>query len=257
MIVYAVDDERYMLEALEQAIRESLPEAELKCFRNSRMLLEEFGKRPCDIVFLDIEMPVMTGVELAAKLIEIKADINIFFLTAYDQYKADAMDLKVCDYLMKPVTAQKIIGALKYIRYPIENTNPHICAVTFGNFALYVDKKIVNFHRKKSAELLAYLIDRCGTVVTRSELTLILLEDESHSRKAQKYLDSIYRTLVDDLVAVGAEKILYKGSDGLAVNREFLSADLFDYLEGNRSLYAGQYMQQYSWGEYFKANNIE
>jgi len=250
--IYVVDDEYYMRKAIEQALSDNLMDSEIISFSMPKILLETFRKEPCDIAFIDIEMPGMTGIELAERLMEIKPDCNIYFLTAYDEYKAMAMDLRVCDYIMKPITKEKVNESLKYLRYPLPKNSTEIRAITFGNFALYVDKKVVTFHRRKSAELLAYLIDRCGTVVTRAELTLVLFEDETHSRESQKYLDSVYRTLLSDLKAVGAECILYKGTNGLAVNRTLLSSDLFDYLEGETTLYNGEYMKQYSWGEHFQ-----
>ena len=63
---------------------------------------------PADIAFLDINMRGMTGVELAKKLKDLCPKINIIFVTGYEEYKGDAMDLRASGYILKPVTKEQI-----------------------------------------------------------------------------------------------------------------------------------------------------
>ena len=65
MKIIAVDDERIALEGLLDVIREAAPEAELTGFEYPEDALEFVEKHDCNIAFLDVEMAVMSGVELA------------------------------------------------------------------------------------------------------------------------------------------------------------------------------------------------
>src|SRR5699024_9093932 len=55
-----------------------------------------------DIIFLDIEMPGMNGIQLAEKLLEIKPTLIIVFVTAFHEYAVQAFELDSLDYLVKP-----------------------------------------------------------------------------------------------------------------------------------------------------------
>ena len=82
-----------------------------------------------DIAFLDIEMPGLNGIELATKLKKVNPDIIIFFITSYDKYLDDAMDLNVFRYLKKPINDDRFFSALnKCIAY-IDNNSLTVFAV--------------------------------------------------------------------------------------------------------------------------------
>lgn len=68
----------------------------------SELLKDIKGLRP-DLVFLDIEMPEMNGLELAARLLELQEDIEVVFVTAYREYALEAFGVNALDYLLKPV----------------------------------------------------------------------------------------------------------------------------------------------------------
>ena len=56
-----------------------------------------------DLVFLDIQMPGLTGFEVARQLIERKISSHVVFVTAFDQYAIEAFEVNALDYLLKPV----------------------------------------------------------------------------------------------------------------------------------------------------------
>ena len=81
-------------------------------------IIEEF--RP-DIVFLDVQMPGMTGLEVLKKLTEMP---KIIFSTAYDQYALDAFEHNAIDFLLKPYTRERFAKAVnKVMQYGEENLN--------------------------------------------------------------------------------------------------------------------------------------
>ncbi len=64
------------------------------------------------VVFLDIEMPLLTGIQAAPKINEISPETKIIFCTAYDNFAINAFDLSVSDYLLKPVSKERLSQAI-------------------------------------------------------------------------------------------------------------------------------------------------
>lgn len=71
-----------------------------------------------DLVFLDISMPVMNGVELARTLSQDFPTLKIIFTTAYDQYALEAFDVNATDYLLKPIRQERLNKALSKLLSP-------------------------------------------------------------------------------------------------------------------------------------------
>jgi len=252
MRIITVDDEMASLDILTEEVRKILPEAQMADFMDSSDALEYVKRERVDIAFLDVEMPELDGIELARRLKRLNPVINIIFVTAFPQYSLDAMQLYASAYLLKPVEAENIREALQNLRNKIPGGEREIRAVTFGNFDLLVDGRAVHFGRKKSKEMLAYLIDRHGRTVTRKELAAVLFEDAAYSRGNQNYIGKIVAELKNSLDAVGAGDIYIHNTDAFAVDTSRFTCDLYEYEEGSapgRQAYHGEYMAQYSWGE--------
>jgi DNA-binding LytR/AlgR family response regulator len=80
--------------------------------------------QPVDLLFLDIEMPGMTGLELTKNLLK-KRPI-IIFITSKREYAADAFDLNVVDYIIKPVTSARFIQAVDKAREVLESNQEEV-----------------------------------------------------------------------------------------------------------------------------------
>src|SRR5512142_3330257 len=112
--VLLVDDEeparkrlRHLL-ASEQDV-EIVGEAE-----NGAQAMERIASLAPDLVFLDIQMPACSGMEVAASLASPRP--CIIFCTAYDQYAVDAFELNALDYLLKPINHARLQKALERVR---------------------------------------------------------------------------------------------------------------------------------------------
>src|SRR4051812_29155108 len=73
---------------------------------DGRMALEEISAKNPDVVFLDIEMPEMNGLEVAQSLGS--EGPLVVFVTAFHQFALDAFEANACDYLVKPTTAERV-----------------------------------------------------------------------------------------------------------------------------------------------------
>ena len=85
-----------------------------------------YDRHSPDIMFLDIQMPGLTGLEVAR---QIEGSCQIVFVTAYDAYAVDAFDRGAVDYLLKPYEPARLMLALRRIRQRLENHRPPPAAV--------------------------------------------------------------------------------------------------------------------------------
>src|SRR3979490_993299 len=77
-----------------------------------------------DVVFLDVQMPGLTGFEVARRMVDKRAPSHIIFVTAYDQHAIEAFEVNAVDYLLKPVDQARLEGALDRARRRIVADRP-------------------------------------------------------------------------------------------------------------------------------------
>lgn len=256
MKIIAADDEALALQSLEKAIRAAKPEEEVVSFQEPEEVLEYAKGHPVDVAFLDVEMGTMTGIEVAKQLKVWYPKVNIVFVTGYDKYMAQAIELRMSGYVTKPATKEKILIELEDLKHPVtppKNTKV-LTARCFGNFEVFVNGKILEFEKAKTKEMLAYLIDRRGSSVTSGELRSVLWENEMISdTNTRSYLSKIKRDLVTTLKKAGVKDAFIEAWGKYAIDPGKICCDYYDFLddkpEGIRA-YNGEYMSQYSWGEF-------
>jgi len=78
--------------------------------------LQMVGEIKPDVVFLDVQMPGLTGFEVARRLLLVDAPPNVVFVTAFDQYAIDAFSVNAVDYVLKPVDANRLEQTLERLR---------------------------------------------------------------------------------------------------------------------------------------------
>jgi len=110
-----IDDELHCLESLSLLLDEYCPEVELldQCL-SAKKGLEAIERFKPDLVFLDIEMPLMNGFELLEQLTNIS--FAIIFTTGYDQYAIKAIRFSALDYLLKPIDPKELVIAVKKVQ---------------------------------------------------------------------------------------------------------------------------------------------
>lgn len=77
-----------------------------------------------DLVTLDIQMPGLTGFEVARRLLEENVDTQIVFVTAFDRYAIEAFEINAVDYLLKPVELERLGTAIDRVRKRIQTERP-------------------------------------------------------------------------------------------------------------------------------------
>lgn len=258
MVIIAVDDEKIALEGVVNELHKAVPEAEVHGFRSAAAAQKYLNENSCDVVFLDIEMRGMNGIEFAKSLKVQKPKLNIIFATGYDEYAHQAFELHASGYIMKPVTAEKIKREMEELRHPVVENNqkrdiPVIKVQTFGNFEVNVNDELLKFSRSKSKELFAYLVHKCGSSCSAKELMGILFENRPHSVSLQKQYQTIMSAMIKTLKEAGVEDCIIRKHNQTAVDTTKMDCDYYQFLEGSPAAinaYTGEYMANYSWAEF-------
>ena len=248
MKILLVDDEELQLLRLKNLCNKLLPDDELLCYTNPKEAYDENVDNKIDIAFLDIEMPIINGIALAKKFKKNNPTINIIFVTAYNNYALDAYSVHASGYILKPITENKLKEELNDLRYIPEikaNNKKLIQVKCFGNFEVFKDGVPLKFHRQKSKELFAYLVDREGASTNMNELNSILWQEDNNS-----YLRNLIADIKDTLDEVGASEVFIKRHNECFIDPTKIDCDAYEYKNNNPDAiraYRGEYMIQYSW----------
>jgi DNA-binding LytR/AlgR family response regulator len=111
----AVDDEPLQLDELVYLLKGDERIGEIRTAADSTEALRQLRDRRFDVVFLDIRMPGLDGLELARVLRQFADPPAIVFVTAHDDRAVDAFDLGAVDYLLKPLRADRLAESLRRI----------------------------------------------------------------------------------------------------------------------------------------------
>ena len=119
-----VDDERLMREQVRGRLAKVWPELDIVGeAENGQRALEETEALAPDLIFLDIRMPGMSGLEVARRL---TGDCHVVFITAYDQHAIEAFDHGAVDYLLKPVEEERLARTVTRLKERLAAPPPAI-----------------------------------------------------------------------------------------------------------------------------------
>ena len=111
------EDETLLRDALVGLLADVWPELEIvAACDDGGSALEAIATHQPDVAFLDIRMPGLTGLEVAAALPETSPKTQAVFVTAYDQYAIDAFDKGAVDYLLKPVARVRLAATVQRLK---------------------------------------------------------------------------------------------------------------------------------------------
>jgi len=112
-----VDDEPTARDILQMLIKQIEGLELIALCKNAMEALDVLNKNTIDLIFLDINMPDMSGISLAKS---IPKRTKVIFTTAYREYAVDGFDLQAVDYLLKPIALERLVQAVQ--KYRLENT---------------------------------------------------------------------------------------------------------------------------------------
>jgi len=124
--VYLVDDERLAVDRLKRLLEATGRVTIAGTSTDPEAALDFLSSHPVDVLFLDIQMPGLTGFELLERL---DRDVAVVFTTAYDRYAIDAFSVNSIDYLLKPIEPDRLERALDKVERFAGQPRPDVRAL--------------------------------------------------------------------------------------------------------------------------------
>jgi DNA-binding LytR/AlgR family response regulator len=194
------EDETLLREALLVQLRAAWPELDIvaEC-EDGGSALEAIAEHRPAVAFLDIRMPGLTGLEVAAAAAEQSPGTQVVFVTAYDQYAIDAFDQGAVDYLLKPIAADRLAATVLRVQARIASGQ-----VDSTLLASLLQRLSAALPRTTAQAPLAWITASVG-----QETRLILVDDVAYFRSDNKYTvvvtaagEALVRKPIRDLLEV-------------------------------------------------------
>ncbi|MNZ55619.1 Transcriptional regulatory protein YpdB [compost metagenome] len=274
MKVILVDDERLALEYLERQLLKFDGIEIVGLFTDPLHAREEIFRRDVDVVFLDISLPEINGIELADQLLGFKPRLNIVFVTAYNEYAVKAFELNAIDYVVKPARAERLTKTIERIRERTNSVIDQYNAEDGDEFRLHVLKQVcvempkgqftlLQWRTTKAQELFLYLLQYRGQLVRKSVLIDLLWPEYELDKVYSQLYTAVYH-IRKTLQPFGDRFQITNTTEGyiLSINNVYLDFEewenklaqlpkmneesIEDYIEVMK-LYTGDYMQEYDY----------
>ena len=191
------EDEALLREALVTLLADAWPNLQIvaEC-EDGAAALEAIVAHQPEIAFLDIRMPGLTGLEVAAAIGEASPSTQIVFVTAYDQYAIDAFDKGAVDYLLKPIAPERLAATVQRVQSRLSHGNPD--AEAFAAMLSQLGARLP----AAVAEPLVWI-----TASTGKDTRLIMVDDVAYFQADNKYTtvmtaegESLLRTPLRELL---------------------------------------------------------
>ncbi|SFH52896.1 Two-component response regulator, SAPR family, consists of REC, wHTH and BTAD domains [Pseudobutyrivibrio sp. OR37] len=257
-----VDDEKIIVEGMVDTLKEIVGDnAAIFKAHDPYDAIEQMKLHKADVVFSDVDMPGMNGLKLAEQLHEINPDADIVFATGYAHYSLDAWKTEAKAFILKPVSKEDMTAAIDRILKNRSRAGAQAAQVDtgkplevrcFGNFEIFHNNTPVHFARKKSKEMVAYLIDRKGAMISTGELRSALWEEEEDNEEKKGYIRVLANDIRKSMEDIGISNFLRNDMDCYSVDVSIMSCDYLKYLNGDeqaKNSFAEEYMTQYPWAE--------
>jgi len=198
-----VDDEKHALNLLSKVISERNDMQVVGAYSEISQLLSSVTELKPDVIFLDIEMPEMNGLQLGEQLRRLGLEFEIVFVTAYRQYALDAFDVEAIDYLLKPINPEMLQRTIERIEKrraasvkTVVEAPPAVSIHCFGGFSIQKPDHAepIRFPTAKAEELFAYLLMNRNSNISKWTLCDSLWPEQAGSKNSENNLHTtVYR----------------------------------------------------------------
>lgn len=203
--VILIDDEQPALDYLEYQLKKVSDFKVIGKYTNPLEGKKVIEEGTVDLVFLDIQIPDLNGIELAEQLLEKNPGLPIVFVTAYDEYAIKAFELNAIDYVLKPVSASRLLTTVKRIEQEVKGKASERVSET-GRLALHLFQQVslincsqgqenpilLKWRTAKTEQLFLYLVQYEGREVNKNFLIELLWPDLEQEKAYKQLYTSIY-----------------------------------------------------------------
>ena len=198
------EDEPLLRQALVDALAQAWPGLAIvaEC-EDGASALEAIAEHQPDVAFLDIRMPGLTGLDVAAAALDASPRTRIVFATAYDQYAVDAFERGAVDYLLKPVEGERLAATVQRLQARMQADAGEADPRELAALRTLLESLGNGLPRMAAREPLTWITASRGR-----DTVLIGIDDVLYFRAADKYTtvvtadgEALLRTPIKDLLA--------------------------------------------------------
>lgn len=232
-----VDDEPLALQHMEMKLVETGNIDVVKTFSNPLFVLEEMKNLDFQVAFLDIEMPGLSGLDLAEQIQEWNPSIHIVFVTAYRDYAIQAFELHSIDYVLKPILKDRIEKTISRLKDHILLTSilpsqKHKIASSlkiecFHEFIVYYENEPIKWKTAKVKELFAFFIANYNSYIHRDRI-IDTLWPEADYQKAKIQLHTSVSHLRKTLDSLGYSNAIPFSNQSYSLQLNEFQCDALD-----------------------------
>lgn len=206
------DDERLMREQLRSRLAEVWPDLEIVAeAKNGLEAVELVREHRPDLVFLDIRMPGLTGVDAARQIAQLPEDDSwlvpeIVFITAYDQYAVEAFEQGVADYVLKPAERERLLVTVERIKKRLAQRNeaavPDTAEPAGAPLQQLLHKLSGQLNPGAKPDYLQWIQATVGPAIQMIpvEDVLFFISDEKYTRVQTARVEALIRKPIKELV---------------------------------------------------------
>ncbi len=195
-----IDDEELALMQLERLLQDDGRYEVSGKYTTARAGLEHLSREHTDVVFLDIGMPGISGLEAAEKIREADLHVHIVYITAYSNYALEAFELQALDYLLKPVNPARFVKTLDRIQQYIPAGRPQAHKQEADTFHIQCFQRLelvgiakLRWRTNKIQELFAFLLHHRNKWVPKDQILEELWGAYGQDRSITHLHTSVYQ----------------------------------------------------------------
>ncbi|MBQ3320438.1 MAG: response regulator [Spirochaetia bacterium] len=249
MRAIVVDDEPMMIKSF-MRLSSGIEDLQvLSTFESPEDALEFVKTNTVDIAFLDVEMPTMSGIQLAKELRAVRPDILIVIISAYGEYIKDSNIIGADYYIVKPYKHETLEMMMARMRLLVKRQEKELYMKTFGEFEVLKNGKPTSI-TGKAKEILAYCVIMQGKEATNEEIYSALWEGREYNNVNMKVYYNAIKRLKDSLSDDNIPDLLVSTKHGQLANTDIFDSDLYEWLKkGNKDIskIPGGFMPKYDW----------
>lgn len=197
MRVIIVEDEIVVAKWLEKALVKTGSVTVEQIVLNPLKVIDAIQKIQPDVVFMDIEMPECSGLEVAQKISELADPPSVVFVTAYNEYAIEAFKVDALDYLLKPIESRDLSRVLDKIEKkvkPKKDKYAQVFVQALGGINVMLSSgKQLKWPTVKCEELFAYLILKPDFRADKWQIIDILWPDKDEEKGQTNLRTAVYR----------------------------------------------------------------
>ena len=246
-----VDDEPLMLKRF---VRLSAAISDINIvgqFESAAETLAFVRKNPVELAFLDVELPIMNGIDLAKQLRDLRRDILIVFVSAYNDYIWDSNQIGGDYYIMKPYSQETLELAMERIRLIARRQVKKLYVQTFGRFLALQEGKPIPL-TGKAKEILALIITKRGKEVSNETIYSTIWEGREYNNANMGVYYNALRRLKTVLKKANCSELLVSTRRGQRVNTELFDCDYYAWQDkrmDSENSFRGDFLSEYTWAE--------